>query len=122
MTKQKESAMRDCGTIFNYYDTDKNKFHSYGPAYDSFLTPEVRKSALNVMEVGIADGAGLLSWREIFPGAMDWIRSHATASADLALNSTSAIRATAKPACVRSQVESSISSARTPLTVSTSTC
>ena len=68
--KTNDPAMRDCGVIFDYYDTDKNKFHSYGPAYDSILTHEFRRSARNVMEVGIADGRGLLSWREIFPGAM----------------------------------------------------
>lgn len=59
--------MSRCGAIFRKHGTDKDTNHSYGPVYD-LLFPDAERYRL-VMEVGIASGAGLLAYREIFPNA-----------------------------------------------------
>ena len=47
--------------------TDKQSNHRYGDAYDA-LFPD-RDAIKLMLEVGIADGACLLAWRDIFPNA-----------------------------------------------------
>lgn len=48
--------------------TDKESNHHYGDAYES-LFPD-RTAVRLMMEVGVADGSSLLSWRDIFPNAL----------------------------------------------------
>ena len=47
--------------------TDRQSNHNYGDAYD-YLFPD-RESIKEVLEVGNADGSGMLSFREAFPNA-----------------------------------------------------
>ena len=58
--------------------TDKCTNHDYGDAYESLFcdgkpfeigTRSTRENVRLVMEVGVADGACMLAWREIFPNA-----------------------------------------------------
>jgi cephalosporin hydroxylase len=48
--------------------TDKESNHSYGNAYESIFFMNRRDVQL-MMEIGVADGASLLAWREVFPNA-----------------------------------------------------
>jgi Methyltransferase domain len=49
------------------YGTDRESNHHYGAAYES-LFPD--RSAVKLMlEIGVADGASLIAWREVFPNA-----------------------------------------------------
>lgn len=47
--------------------TDRQSNHNYGAAYDALFPPHVRESVRLVLEVGNADGMGLLSLAEAFP-------------------------------------------------------
>ena len=72
--------MRSIAEIFNSYEerdpqgrhiggTDKHGAnHHYGDAYEG-LFPD-REAVKLVMEVGVADGACMLAWREVFPNAL----------------------------------------------------
>ena len=48
--------------------TDKQSNHNYGDAYDALFTD--RGGVNLMMEVGVADGACLRAWREVFPNAL----------------------------------------------------
>lgn len=48
--------------------TDKNTLHNYLPVYDDLLA-RIKDSALNVLEVGIADGGSIKLWHDYFPNA-----------------------------------------------------
>lgn len=48
--------------------SDRESNHSYGDAYES-LFPNRDRIEL-VMEVGVADGACMLAWRDVFPNAL----------------------------------------------------
>lgn len=48
--------------------SDRESNHRYGDAYERLLGT-MRTRASLVMEVGVADGSGLLAWREVFPYA-----------------------------------------------------
>lgn len=50
--------------------TDKQSNHNYGDAYDALFSPITRHETTHVMEIGVADGACLLAWREVFPNAL----------------------------------------------------
>ena len=61
--------------------TDKQSNHNYSDAYEQLFTcsyPEhpsiapwsIRPNVQMMMEVGVADGACLLAWREVFPNAL----------------------------------------------------
>lgn len=47
--------------------TDKESNHHYGEAYEC-LFPD-REAIKLVLEIGVADGASLCAWREVFPNA-----------------------------------------------------
>ena len=50
--------------------TDKVSNHSYSATYESLFPTEAGREAVKlVMEIGVADGACLLAWRDIFPRA-----------------------------------------------------
>lgn len=49
--------------------SDRESNHSYGHAYER-IVGHMRNTAEFMMEVGVADGASLLAWREIFPNAL----------------------------------------------------
>jgi hypothetical protein len=48
--------------------TDKNTAHSYLDVYDKLLFP-IRKTASNILEVGIYWGGSIQLWRDYFPNA-----------------------------------------------------
>ena len=54
--------------ILQRHQSDKVTHHSYGPLYDTLLSP-YRESAKNVLELGILEGCSLRAWREFFPNA-----------------------------------------------------
>lgn len=60
--------MRPMGVIMNEYGTDKNVHHRYAEVYERLL-PD-RSAVKLMMEVGIAEGRGLLAWREICSEAL----------------------------------------------------
>ena len=60
MTSMDEIMMR--------HGTDTATWHRYAPVYDS-LFPD-RASVLAVMEIGVAEGASIRAWHEIFPNAL----------------------------------------------------
>lgn len=49
--------------------SDRESNHHYGDAYERLLIP-FREDAKLMMEVGVADGACLKAWEEIFPNAL----------------------------------------------------
>lgn len=51
------------------YDTDKNRTHSYGAAYDQLFGSFDRLTPLNILEIGIQNGGSLLAWKEYFPNS-----------------------------------------------------
>lgn len=59
--------------ILSKYDTDKNtcerRGHCYGKAYDGIFRSFDRTTKLDLIEIGIENGASLLVWREFFPNA-----------------------------------------------------
>jgi hypothetical protein len=50
------------------YKTDKWGKHHYTPVYYD-LFKDRRETVKNVIEIGVAEGAGLFMWREFFPNA-----------------------------------------------------
>lgn len=48
--------------------TDKNTSHSYGNVYDQ-LFKQFKDSPINILEIGISGGYGLLSYVDYFPNA-----------------------------------------------------
>lgn len=54
--------------------TDKESNHHYGDAYEELFRrnmPVTDRGTLRLMmEIGVADGACLLAWREVFPSAL----------------------------------------------------
>ena len=50
------------------YETDKGSVHSYIPVYEELLAP-YRETALNVLEIGLFNGASLRMWEEYFTRA-----------------------------------------------------
>ncbi len=48
--------------------TDKESNHRYGDTYETLF--QDRDTVYMVMEVGVADGACLCAWREVFPNAL----------------------------------------------------
>lgn len=50
------------------YGTDRESNHHYGAAYES-LFPD-RSTVKLMLEIGVADGASLLAWKEVFPNAL----------------------------------------------------
>ena len=61
--------MEMISTILKKYDTDKDKGHHYGAAYDKILSPFKREEKLNIIEIGTDKGESLLAWKEYFPNA-----------------------------------------------------
>lgn len=57
------------GEIFSYFNSDKDTDHSYGPVYDRLFDASVRRSVLNVLEVGVLNGGSLQAWEVGFPEA-----------------------------------------------------
>lgn len=55
--------------ILSKYDTDKNREHHYGDAYDYLFRNFDRNAKLNILEIGTQKGESLLAWRECFPNA-----------------------------------------------------
>lgn len=55
--------------ILKKYDSDKNKEHHYGPAYDEMFGLFDRNAELNILEIGTQKGGSLAAWREYFPNA-----------------------------------------------------
>jgi hypothetical protein len=49
--------------------TDKQSNHNYGDAYESLFLDMSRRNVSLMMEVGVADGASMLAWRDVFPNA-----------------------------------------------------
>jgi hypothetical protein len=65
----RESTLtKSVAEILLSYNTDKARYHSYGPIYQELLAP-IRGSCLNVLELGILNGESLRAWAEIFPYA-----------------------------------------------------
>lgn len=59
----------DLDTIGLKYCTDKASFHhDYLRFYEQFFAP-VRYEKLNILEVGVLDGASLATWEQYFPNA-----------------------------------------------------
>lgn len=56
------------GDILTKHGSDKDSWHKYGSVYDG-LFPN-RDSVTAVLELGIAYGASVVAWREIFPNAV----------------------------------------------------
>lgn len=54
--------------LLKTYNTDKNRFHSYGHVYEQFL-PRVRERVTSVLELGVYNGESLRVWRDFFPNA-----------------------------------------------------
>lgn len=50
------------------HETDKGSVHSYLPVYEKLLAP-YREAALNVLEIGIFNGASIRMWAEYFTKA-----------------------------------------------------
>ena len=50
------------------HETDKGSVHSYLPVYEKLLAP-YRETALNVLEIGIFNGASIRMWAEYFTKA-----------------------------------------------------
>jgi len=48
--------------------TDKQTIHSYGPVYETLLSP-LAKKACTILEVGVAHGGSILLWHELCPKA-----------------------------------------------------
>jgi len=48
--------------------TDKQTIHSYGPVYETLLSPLTDK-ACTILEVGVAHGGSMLLWHELCPKA-----------------------------------------------------
>lgn len=48
--------------------TDKNTLHHYLPVYDDLLA-SIKDSAVNVLEIGIADGGSIKLWHDYFVNA-----------------------------------------------------
>ena len=55
--------------ILKRYDTDKNKEHHYGLAYDEIFSQFDRNAKLNILEIGTQKGESLLAWKEFFPNS-----------------------------------------------------
>lgn len=60
--------MKQLSALLEQHQSDKATHHSYGPLYDTLLTP-YRERAKNVLELGILEGCSLRAWREFFPNA-----------------------------------------------------
>jgi phosphoserine aminotransferase len=58
-------TLTEIGTKFN---TDKAAHHKYTYVYDELLS-HMRNSSINVLEVGILNGASILMWNEYFSNA-----------------------------------------------------
>ncbi len=52
--------------ICSIYATDKNNYHSYIDGMYENLLKNHRSSALNVLEIGVDNGASIMMWREYF--------------------------------------------------------
>jgi len=51
------------------YNTDKSsKNHNYTKTYDKYLSP-IREQKLNILEIGVLNGASLKMWGEYFPNS-----------------------------------------------------
>ena|SRR3990167_232587 len=55
--------------ILKKYNTDKNKEHHYGLAYDEIFSQFDRNAQLNILEIGTQKGESLLAWKEFFPNS-----------------------------------------------------
>ena len=60
--------MKQLSEILERHQSDKATHHSYGPLYNTLLTP-YRANAKNVLELGILEGCSIRAWREFFAGA-----------------------------------------------------
>lgn len=58
-------------TLFDEYDCDKGFRHSYEVLYEPEFEP-IRYNTLNILEVGILDGASIKVWLDYFPNATVW--------------------------------------------------
>jgi 23S rRNA U2552 (ribose-2'-O)-methylase RlmE/FtsJ len=56
--------------ICSIYNTDKNNYHSYVDGIYEELFKTYRNSALNVLEIGVDNGASVMMWREYFTNAI----------------------------------------------------
>lgn len=55
--------------IAQYYRTDKSSLgHNYTPYYELFFEP-LRDKPISLCEIGIDEGASILTWNEYFPNA-----------------------------------------------------
>jgi hypothetical protein len=54
---------------FQYFGTDKDSLHSYGPIYEALFPLEKRLEVKNVLEIGIKEGMSLNAWHYLFPQA-----------------------------------------------------
>lgn len=61
--------MESPANILLSYETDKVRYHSYGPVYNKILTNDFRYRAVSVLEIGVHHGQSLRAWRDIFPYA-----------------------------------------------------
>lgn len=57
------------GASFVRHGSDKDTDHSYGELYDAVVPPAWRDSAVNILEIGVYNGASMRAWTEAMPSA-----------------------------------------------------
>ena len=55
-------------TDLNNHYSDKNFTHSYLPLYDTLLQP-IKKTAINILEIGVNTGGSIKLWYDFFTNA-----------------------------------------------------
>lgn len=56
------------GQLFTKYGSDKDSLHTYGPVYESYLSP-IKDKLRVILELGVLNGASLRAWRDYAPNA-----------------------------------------------------